>query len=413
MAPRSPLPRQLAWQELEFGLFHHFGINTFTGREWGDGTEDPRLFAPRDLDCRQWARTAREAGARYAILTAKHHDGFCLWPTATTEHSVRSSPWRDGKGDVVGEFVDACRAEGIVPGLYCSPWDRNAACYADPEAYSRFYDRQLRELLGNYGQLGEIWFDGAGSEGYTYNWPLIMKTVRELQPEAIVFNMGEPDIRWCGNEAGFGDPDLWNVIDPSRWEVVWETNPASLPAGGAYRPAEVDTVINRAGWFWHAGSETKIRSLQELLGVYYRSVGHGCNLLLNLAPNGDGRLEPAETARLLELAAEVRRRFAEPLGEAQDGVGALEITLPEATLVGRFEAMEELRGGERVRAWVLEAEMGRNGGGEPAWHRLAEGRALGHKRLGDFAPITARRFRLWAPQADGPARLRSLRVFAP
>jgi alpha-L-fucosidase len=406
-----PSPQQLAWQELEFGLFCHFGMNTFTDREWGDGTEDPSRFHPTGLDCRQWARTAREAGMRYAILTAKHHDGFCLWPTATTRHSVRSSQWRGGNGDVVREFVDACRAEGVQPGLYCSPWDRNAACYGDPAAYSDFYDRQLRELCGNYGPLVEVWFDGAGSAGYRYDWDRIMGTVRDLQPDAVVFNMGDPDIRWGGNESGFGSPDLWTAVDATRRDVCWMSEDYALPAAGRYLPAEMDTVINRAGWFQHADSTTTIRTREELVGVWERSVGHGANLLLNLAPNQQGRLEEAEVARLLELRAELDGRYGRPLGEATDGADVLEIALAQPALVSRFEAMELLAEGERVLEWLLEAQVGKDGLGQPAWHRLASGRMLGHKRLGAFAPIRARRFRLRVTQAQGEARLRRLRLF--
>ncbi len=406
-----PAKRQLAWQALEFGMFCHFGVNTFTGREWGEGTEDPAIFQPARLDCGQWARAARRAGMRYAILTAKHHDGFCLWPTETTRHSVRSSPWRDGRGDVVREFVNACRAEGILPGLYCSPWDRNAACYPDPAAYSAFYAEQLRELLGGYGPLAEVWFDGAGSEGYVYDWTRIMAVVRDLQPEAVVFNMGDPDVRWGCNETGYGHPDLWTVVDASRWETVWE-GAERIPPPGVYMPAEMDTTLNRAGWFWHPGAEGSIKGLDELVGIYYRSVGHGGNLLLNAAPNRDGLLEAAEVARLAELGDEIRCRFGAPLGEAGPGWGAVEIDLGAPALVSRFEAMEDLRTGETVQEWVLEAQVHSLRGGVPAWHRLASGRALGHKRLGDFAPIRAQRFRLFATRSrGGPGRLRSLRVF--
>lgn len=394
-------------------MFIHFGINTFTGREWGDGTEDPALFDPTGLDCRQWARTAKQAGMKYAILTAKHHDGFCLWPTQTTGHSIRNSPWKNGTGDVVREFVDACREEGVLPGLYCSPWDRNAECYKDPAAYSEFYDRQLTELCSQYGPLVQLWFDGAGSEGYKYDWDRITRTVRRLQPDAVIFNMGDPDIRWGGNELGYCHPDLWTVVHDGRWDVIWETEQRSIPEPGIYLPAEVPTTINRAGWFWHPNTSDQVKGLEELVGVYYRSVGHGANLLLNLAPNPQGRLEQAEVDRLMQLSQEINRRFGSALASAGPGTGALEIQLPEPALVGRFEAMEDLRYGETVLEWVLEAAVGHDRTGRPAWHRLAAGNCLGHKRLGDFAPIVASSFRLWVTKSRGPARLRSLRLFAP
>lgn len=214
-----PTPSQLLWQRDERALFLHFGINTFTGREWGDGTEDPALFDPSALDPREWARTARQAGFRAMILTAKHHDGFCLWPSATTRHSVASSPWRGGDGDLVREFVDACRAEGLRAGLYCSPWDRNAPAYGDSPRYNDMFVAQLTELLTRYGPIHEVWFDGANGEGpggrrQVYDWPRFWGAVRRLQPEAVMFSDAGPDVRWIGNEIGSaGDPN-WSTVDP-------------------------------------------------------------------------------------------------------------------------------------------------------------------------------------------------------
>ena len=223
-APDDPRPRpspsQLAWQRDELALFFHFGVNTFTDREWGDGRESPSIFAPGNLDARQWARAARAAGARSMILTAKHHDGFCLWPTATTEHSVSKSPWRSGRGDVVREFVDACRDEGMRAGLYLSPWDRNNPRYGDSPKYNDLYCDQLTELLTRYGSIAEVWFDGANGEGpngkrQTYDWPRVFALVRRLQPNAVMFSDAGPDVRWCGNENGTaGDPN-WSTVDPS------------------------------------------------------------------------------------------------------------------------------------------------------------------------------------------------------
>ncbi|NJD20587.1 MAG: alpha-L-fucosidase, partial [Gemmatimonadetes bacterium] len=216
----APTPAQLAWQRDELALFLHFGVNTFTDREWGDGTEDPALFTPERLDARQWARAARAAGFRAKILTAKHHDGFCLWPTATTRHSVAGSPWRAGGGDVVREFADACRAEGLKAGMYCSPWDRNAPAYGDSPRYNDLYRDQLTELLTRYGPLAEVWFDGANGEGpngrrQLYDWPRTWALVRRLQPEAVIFSDAGPDVRWIGNVRGSaGDPN-WSTVDPA------------------------------------------------------------------------------------------------------------------------------------------------------------------------------------------------------
>ncbi|MEO7999110.1 MAG: alpha-L-fucosidase, partial [Gemmatimonadaceae bacterium] len=206
-----PLPSrsQLEWQQDELAMFLHFGVNTFTDREWGDGKESPSIFAPAQLDARQWARTARAAGFRSVILTAKHHDGFCLWPTRTTTHSVAASPFRNGNGDVVREMTEACKAEGLRAGLYLSPWDRNNPLYGDSARYNDLYCDQLRELLTRYGKISEVWFDGANGEGpngkrQVYDWARVWALVRKLQPEAVMFSDAGPDVRWCGNENGSG-----------------------------------------------------------------------------------------------------------------------------------------------------------------------------------------------------------------
>ncbi len=269
-APPRPRPSraQLAWQRDELALFFHFGVNTFTNREWGDGKEDPATFNPSQLDASQWAAAARAAGARAAILTAKHHDGFCLWPTKTTTHSVAKSPWRDGHGDVVREFVDACRAERLRPGLYLSPWDRNSPVYGDSPRYNDLYCDQLTELLTRYGPLAEVWFDGANGEGpngkkQAYDWPRVWALVRKLQPEAIMFSDAGPDVRWCGNEKGSGGDPNWSTVDPRVVTYPGVSGPgvsAALqhgdPEGSAWRPAEADTSI-RPGWFHHPAEDTR------------------------------------------------------------------------------------------------------------------------------------------------------------
>jgi alpha-L-fucosidase len=251
-----PSPSQLAWQRDELALFLHFGVNTFTDREWGDGKESPAIFDPAALDARHWARAAKTAGFRAMVLTAKHHDGFCLWPTKTTEHSVASSPFRGGRGDVVREFVDACRAEGLKPGLYLSPWDRHEPRYGDSPAYNDFYCDQLTELLTRYGSIDEVWFDGANGEGpngkkQTYDWPRVWGLVRKLQPQAVMFSDAGPDVRWIGNERGIaGDPN-WSTVDPDVVTFPGASGPKvitvrrgvraratfrSVPAGSTIRP---------------------------------------------------------------------------------------------------------------------------------------------------------------------------------
>lgn len=355
----APTPGQLAWQEAGFGLFLHFGLNTFHGREWSDGTLDPATFDPSDLDAAQWVDVAQQAGAKYLVLTAKHHDGFCLWPTATTAYSVASSPWRGGHGDVVRELAEAGRAAGMPLGLYLSPWDRNAACYPDPAAYDEFYLRQLTELCIRYGPLFELWFDGAGSEGRTYDWDAIMKVIDTHQPQAMVFNMGRPTIRWVGNEDGLAaDPCAYTV---DRLGKSMFTTEADTLDGARYLPPECDVPI-RAHWFWQPDDLGTLKSAEHLLAIWYRSVGLGAGLLLNLPPDRRGRLDEHDTARLLEVTAELRRRFARPLParlthepgrvvvEFATEVELDHVELREDLTTGQWAGAHEVRCGEAVVA---------------------------------------------------------------
>ena len=242
----KPTAGQLRWQELQFGMFCHFGINTFFGMEWSDGSLDPAGFAPGRLDARQWVETARAAGMRYLILTAKHHDGFCLWPTETTDYSVRASPYRGGNGDVVGEVAAACHELGIPFGLYLSPWDRHEPCYVDAAAYDRFYIRQLTELCTRYGPLAELWFDGAGSAGRTYDWDAIMGVVDRYQPDAVIFNMGRPTIRWVGNEDGLAAESTYYAVTGAPG-----SRPTPMPI---WRPGRGICRLNVTFRFGRAGS---------------------------------------------------------------------------------------------------------------------------------------------------------------
>lgn len=303
-----PTAGQLAWQQTGLGVFFHFGLNTFHGVEWSDGTLDPATFAPDRLDAGQWVRTAKQAGAGYVVLTAKHHDGFCLWPTETTDYSVRSAPWRGGRGDVVGEVADACRRQDVGLGLYLSPWDRNAPCYPDPAAYDEFYLTQLEEVCTNYGDIFELWFDGAGSQGRTYDWERIAALIDRTQPRAMVFNMGRPTIRWIGNEDGLATDPVRYVVDSTKLDN-YTTVTVDL-ADQHYLPPECDVSV-RKGWFHHPEEQPK--TLEHLLAIYYRSIGLGANLLLNLPPDRHGLIPDADVARVAEWRAELDRRFAQPV----------------------------------------------------------------------------------------------------
>jgi len=308
-----PTPAQLAWQREELALFVHFTINTFTDREWGDGSESPQIFNPLQFDARQWARTAKECGFGSMILTAKHHDGFCLWPTHTTRHSVASSPWRDGKGDIVREFVQACREYDLGVGFYLSPWDRNAPSYGQGKAYDDFYIAQLTELLTQYGDVVEVWFDGANGEGpngkrQPYDWPRIHATVRALQPNAVMFSDSGPDVRWIGNETGSAGSTCWASVDPARVPHPGASDPWTNealqqgdPYGEVWRPGETDVSI-RPGWFWHAAEDTRVRSGQNLMNLYFTSVGRNSKLLLNLPPTEQGLFHDNDVNALREFA---------------------------------------------------------------------------------------------------------------
>ena len=340
----TPSPRQLRWQELEFYGFIHFGMNTFTGREWGDGTASPALFDPQDLDPDQWAQAAAAAGMRGLILTCKHHDGFCLWPSRYTDYTVAASPWQGGKGDVVRQTAEACRRAGIRFGVYLSPWDRHEATYGSGEAYNRFYLNQLTELLTGYGELFCVWLDGACGEGpdgrvQHYDWQGWYDAVRRCQPGAVICVSG-PDVRWCGNEAGHTRPAEWSVVpaalqDPdytaARSQQADDGNfarhfdaqdddlgsRAALEHAGplAWYPAEVDTSI-RPGWFYHPEEDAQVRTAEELFGLYVQAVGGNASLLLNLPPMPTGRLAEPDLASLRELGALLLARLGRDLAPA-------------------------------------------------------------------------------------------------
>jgi alpha-L-fucosidase len=405
-APR-PSAAQLAWQREELALFLHFGVNTFTDREWGDGREDPAVFAPTSLDARQWARTARAGGFRTIVLTAKHHDGFCLWPSATTEHTVARSPWRGGAGDVVRELVDACRAEGVRAGVYLSPWDRNSPVYGDSPRYNDLYAAQLTELLTRYGPMAQVWFDGANGEGpngrrQAYDWPRTFALVRRLQPDAVIFSDAGPDVRWCGNERGHaGDPN-WSTVDPDAVPYPGATGERVIaalqhgdPAGTIWRPSEADVSI-RPGWFHHPAEDARVRAVDDLVELYFTSVGRNSKLLLNVPPTRDGLLHPTDVARLAALRERLTTMFARDLAAGaraawrrtgpRTAVLELDLGAPAAVGIARLE--EPIERGQSVARHALMGE--RNG----EWRVLARGATIGNARLHRFPTAAVRRLRV-------------------
>ncbi|MDR2848430.1 MAG: alpha-L-fucosidase, partial [Bacteroidales bacterium] len=328
-----PVPdeNQLNWHEREQYAFIHFTVNTFTDKEWGYGDENPSIFNPTEFNAEQWVTTIKNAGLKGLILTCKHHDGFCLWPSAYTEHSIKKSPFKDGKADIVKEVSDACRKHGLFFGIYLSPWDRNHAQYATPE-YITYYRNQLTELLSNYGEVSEVWFDGAnGGDGYYggaregrhidnktyYDWTNTHTIVRKLAPHAVMFSDGGPDIRWCGNESGFAGETNWATMPDSIYAgkpSVEAVLNAGSENGNVWIPAEVDVSI-RPGWFYHESEDAKVRTPENLLKLYLSSVGRGANLLLNLPPDRRGLIHENDVKALTEWKQLLDATFATNLAD--------------------------------------------------------------------------------------------------
>jgi len=414
----TPTASQLAWQQDELALFIHFGVNTFTNREWGDGTENPAIFNPAKLDARQWARTAKEAGFRAMVLTAKHHDGFCLWPTKTTRHSVASSPFRGGQGDVVREFVDACRLENLKVGLYCSPWDRNHPTYGDSPRYNDVFIEQLTELLTQYGPVHEVWFDGANGEGpngkrQQYDFPRFWAHVRKLQPEAVMFSDAGPDIRWIGNERGVAGDTNWSTVDPSVVTVPGMSGDAVMkmlqdgdPNGTVWRPGETDVSI-RPGWFYHPAEDARVKTVDQLVELYFTSVGRNSKLLLNVPPTPDGLLHDVDVERLKGMRRSLDAMFAisqvadfDIAGVNRGRTKVYEFALNSTVAVSVLDVREDIRRGQVVSSHVIE---GLSGG---AWSVLARGTTIGYRRLHRLPPVSVNRLRLTVePTVAEPIRL--------
>lgn len=427
-----PTPQQLEWQRMELTAFLHFGVNTFTGREWGDGTEDPVIFNPTSLDCEQWVRTLKESGFKMAIITAKHHDGFCLWPTKTTRHSVASSSWKGGKGDVVRELRDACKKYGIKFGVYLSPWDRNASCYGDSPAYNQFFIEQLTELLTNYGEVHEVWFDGANGEGpngkkQIYDWDAILKTIRRLQPKAVTAIMGD-DVRWVGNEKGIGRETEWSAtaLTPGIYPRSGEQNKElgifgkAKDLGGRdivaratelfWYPSEVDVSI-RPGWFYHADQDKQVKSLNHLTDIYFKSVGYNSVLLLNIPPDLRGLINENDVQRLKEFSSYLKKTFARNYvlkgNEAWHGTSGTvrQYDIQKDALVNAFMIQEDISKGQRVESFLVEAYK------DGSWIHMAEGTTVGYKRLVRFSDTRPERIRVTIRSARGVANVAAVGLF--
>ena len=427
-----PTPQQLEWQQMEFTAFLHFGMNTFTGNEWGHGTDSPELFNPSELDCEQWVKALKDGGFKMALLTAKHHDGFCLWPTATTEYSVKNSPWKDGKGDVVRELRDACEKYGMKFGVYLSPWDRNAVSYGDSPAYNKFFIEQLTELLSNYGEVHEVWFDGACGEGpngkkQEYDWTAILAKIRELQPKAVTAIMGD-DVRWVGNEGGMGRDTEWSatMMAPGSYTHKNEAMAALgidnmskdlgsrellAKAQEAYwYPSEVDVSI-RPGWFYHADQDERVRSLANLVNIYYRSVGCNSVLLLNIPPDRRGLIHEVDVQRIKELSEYIGKTFANNYVEngaqmwnAEAGQSK-EYNVKPGSMVNTFLIQEDIAQGQRVEDFLVEVYS--NG----AWQYAAEGTTVGYKRLLRFSDCQPEKIRVTIRSTRATANISNIGLY--
>ena len=392
-----PSEKQLRWQTLELTAFLHFGMNTFTGNEWGNGKDSPSLFNPTELDCRQWVKALKDAGFKMAILTAKHHDGFCLWQTETTEYCVRNSPWKGGKGDVVRELSEACKEFGMEFGVYLSPCDRNAECYGDSPAYNAFFIRQLTELLTKYGNVSEVWFDGACAEGpngrrQVYDWPAILKTIHTLQPDAVTAIMGD-DVRWVGNEGGVGRETEWSVtaFTPESYErAACQNNNLRITGMSKdlgsrellakaqevfWYPSEVDVSI-RPGWFYHSYQDTQVRSLENLVDIYYKSVGRNSVLQLNIPPDTRGLIHEIDAARIKELKSYIDETFKTDFIAGRtmlwkaDSQESKEFDAKCGSVFNTLMIREDISKGQRVENFTLEGLY--NG----QWQKIAEGTTI-------------------------------------
>jgi alpha-L-fucosidase len=418
---------------MEMYAFIHYSLNTYTDQEWGYGNEDPNLFNPSHLDCRQWARVCKQAGMKGIIFTAKHHCGFCMWPSAYTEYSVKNSPWKNGKGDVVKELAEACREEGLQFAVYLSPWDRNHKDYGKPE-YVTYFRNQLRELLTNYGDIFEVWFDGAnGGDGWYgganetrridgktyYDWAETFRMIRELQPQAVIWNDGgdRGDLRWVGTEAGNIGETNWSMM-PGKGDTPYHMLHYGVEDGDVWCPGETNTSI-RPGWFYHETENEHVKSLSKLMDTYYKSVGRNSCLLLNfpIAPNG--RIYPTDSLRGIAFKQMIDESFRDNLvlpsatPQRENGVVCYTLDIKEGESFNRFVAEEDIRYGQRVKKFSLEALV--DGQWQSLKDELVEDgdglTTIGHRRIICFPTVKATKLRFTITASRAEPVIKKLGVY--
>ncbi len=442
----KPTPAQLAWHETEFYLFFHFGPNTFTNLEWGHGTETEEIFNPSDLDCEQWCRVAKSAGARGVVITAKHHDGFCLWPSRYSTHTVRESKWRDGKGDLLRELSDACKRNGLKFGVYLSPWDRNHPKYGTPE-YNDVYANTLIELLTGYGELFEVWWDGANAEGpngkkQEYDFHRFEKLVKQYQPNAVIFSDIGPGCRWAGNEQGTLNETNWGMLDTAGFGRGATGPPGNTlqtgqENGKSWIPAECDVSI-RPGWFYHAEEDEKVKTPEQLFDIYLKSVGRGANLILNVPPDRRGRIHANDSLSLKAFGEKLKQAFNDNLALKKDcfvsskyrpvqnrsltdgslqtsysfslqkeqNAVEIELDLGAETVFNCLKIHEKLdKFGQSVKKFSLEVWDG------SAWRAVAGSTTIGARKILVFPLQTAQKVRLRIVEAKGPVAISEVQLY--
>jgi alpha-L-fucosidase len=435
----TPSESQLAWHAMEYYMFIHFGPNTFTNVEWGHGDEDPNEFNPAELNCKQWAATAKQAGMKGIIITAKHHDGFCLWPSEYSTHTVRESKWKDGKGDVLKELAEACKEYGLKFGVYLSPWDRNHPDYGT-EKYNQVFVSMLEEVLENYGEVFEQWFDGANGEGpngklQEYDWPLFNSTVYRLQPDAIIFSDGGPGCRWVGNEKGYAGETNWCTLNADQvypgYPAYHELTPGHED-GTHWVPAECDVSI-RPGWFYSPDTDDKVKTVEQLVDIYYGSVGRGANLLLNVPVDKRGLIHPNDSVRLMEFRAAIEKDFQMNLAlDALSKVSSLRRGYPSYHLIdgepatywaaksneaeielefkgpktfNRVVLQEGIEFGQRIKSFAV--DVWSDGG----YHEVARQSTVGNKRILRLDDLTTQKVRVRILESKDYPILREIQLF--